>query len=332
MADWSGDVTMRRLHTLILLFAALTSLPLAAQKKPVIDRARLEPYFRHLFVWPQPIQVAISDPEPAPMPGYWSIKVTGSQGEGHLTETFFISQDGKTIIRGQAFDSTKNPFKNELDKLRTEFQPAMGTAGAPVVIVEFSDFECQYCREEAKTLRANLLKEYPKDVRLYFLSFPLEQIHPWAKSAAMIGRCIFHQNAEVFWDYHDWIFEHQAEITSDNLKTKAMEFAATKGIDAEQLRKCIDTNATAAEVQQSIAEGQALEVQSTPTLFVNGRRLAGAMPWPDLKRVIDFEIDYQKVAKNAGENCGCDLRLPTPGFTQSGTAPMVPGSAGAKKK
>lgn len=333
MAHWTGDVNMKRIVAVVCLFASLLAAQKTPAKKPVagppvLDRPRLEAYFRHLFVWPQPIQIAIADPTPAPMPGYWLIKVTGSQGQGSITENFFLSQDQKNIIRGQVFDANENPFKPELDKIRTEFQPATGTSGAPVVLVEFSDFECQYCREEAKVLRDNLLKEYPKDVRLYFMAFPLEQIHPWARAAASMGRCIFHQQAGAFWDYHDWIFEHQAEITPENLKSKVLEFAKTKGIDVDQLSKCVENKATDEEVNQTIAMGKALEVQSTPTIFINGRRLAGAMAWPDLKRVIDYEIDYQKVAKNAGENCGCDLRLPTVGFGQSGTMPAAPEPSG----
>jgi protein-disulfide isomerase len=311
------------LRKLILILAAATALvaqtapktnktSLAADK-PQIDKVKLEAYIRHLFVWPPPIEIAIGDPEPGPMPGFYEVKIRGSQGNAFQEETFYVSKDGQKIIRGTVFDIAQNPFKPELAKLKTEFQPSIGTPGAPVVLVEFSDFECPFCREQAKMLRANLLTAYPKEVRLYYLDFPLETLHPWAKAAAMMGRCIFHQNPGAFWDYHDWIFEHQEEITPDNLKDKVLEFAAGKGIDAAQLSKCIDSKATEEEVDRTKAEGRDLEVNSTPTLFVNGRRMGGALQWPDLKRVIDFEIEYQKTAKNAGEDCGCSVQLPMPG-------------------
>ena len=96
----------------------------------------------------------------------------------------------------------------------------------------------------------------------------------------MMGRCIFHQNAQAFWDYHDWIFEHQEEIKPDNLKDKVLEFATGKGIDAAQLSKCIDSRATEEEVDKTRGEGKALEVNSTPTLFVNGRRMVGTLHGP----------------------------------------------------
>ena len=89
-----------------------------------------------------------------------------------------------------------------------------------MVLVVFSDFECPNCKEEAKTLRERLPAAYPKDVRLYFKDFPLEQIHPWAKAAAMAGQCVFRENPAGFWQFHDWIYEHQAEITPDRAVTR----------------------------------------------------------------------------------------------------------------
>ncbi len=98
------------------------------------------------------------------------------------------------ILQGQVFDIATNPFKKDLDKLKTAFEPSMGTPGADVVMVEFSDFECPYCKEEAAMLRQNLLSAYPKQVRLYFKTFPIESLHPWAKAAAIAAKCVFRQS------------------------------------------------------------------------------------------------------------------------------------------
>src|SRR3984885_2374416 len=308
------------LRRLTIILSAATALlgqsapkKASAPEKTAIDKAKVEAYIRHLFVWPSAIDVTVSDPKPGPMPGFYEVEVRGSQGTASQEETFYISKDGQKIIRGNVFDIGQNPFKEDLDKLKTEYQPSIGTPGAPVVLVEFSDFECPFCRQQAKMLREELLKAYPKEVRLYYLDYPLESLHPWAKSAAMMGRCIFHQNASAFWDYHDWIFDHQEEMTPENLKDKVVEFAKGKGIDADQFSKCVDSGATEEEVNKTKAEGKDLDVNSTPTLFVNGRRMVGTLQWPDLQRVIDYEVGYQKTAKNAGEDCGCSVQLPTPG-------------------
>jgi len=297
-----------------------TPQPKGGPQPSALSKPALEAYLRHLFVWGDTIQVRIDDPKPGPMPGYYEVGIHGTSGNQMQDETFYVSFDGKKIIRGSVYDISQNPFRNELDKIKTDLQPSFGTPGAPVVIAEFSDFECPYCRELAKTLRENLVKTYPKEARVYFFDFPLEQIHPWAKPAAIAGRCVFRQSASAYQDYSDWIFENQKDITAENLKAKVLDFAKTKPTDlkADELTSCIDTRATEAEVNKTIALGQSLGVNQTPTLFINGRRLPGASPWEQLKYVIDYEIGYQKTAKNAGEDCGCDVSLPTFGAEKAG--------------
>ncbi|HLK47289.1 MAG TPA: thioredoxin domain-containing protein [Bryobacteraceae bacterium] len=295
----------------LALFAAET----APVKKSALDKATLEAYVRHVFVWNAQVKVEIGDPKPSELPGFSKVAVHATQGQASADETLYVSKDGQKIIRGSVFDVAQNPFKPELDKLHTDLQPSMGTPGAPVVIVEFSDFQCPYCKEEAKALRANLLATYPKEVRLYFKDLPLAQIHPWAMPAAIAGRCIFRQNPGAFWDYHDWIYEAQTDVTAENLKSKVLEYVKGKQIDPLQLEHCMDGKEMQAEIDKSIAEAKALGVGGTPTLFVNGRLLTGASAqWASLRAVIDYEIEYQKTAKNAGEDCGCELKLSTPGL------------------
>ena len=305
----------RNIALSILAASALLAAETTPAKKSALDKATLEAYVRHVFVWNSQIKVEIGNPKPAPMPGFSEIEVHASQGAASADETLYVSKDGQKIIRGSVFDVAQNPFKPQLDKLHSEFQPSMGTPGAPVVIVLFSDFQCPYCKEEAKALRSNLLSTYPKEVRLYFKDMPLSQIHPWAMPAAIAGRCIFKQNPAAFWDFHDWIYEAQADVTPENLKSKILEFVKGRQIDALQLEHCVDAKATEPEIEKSIAEAKSLGVGGTPTLFVNGRLLTGqAATWANLRQVIDYEIEYQKTAKNAGEDCGCEVKLSTPGL------------------
>jgi protein-disulfide isomerase len=287
----------------------------AAPVKSALDKSTFEEYVRHLYVWGRNVSVKVSDPKPSQqLAGFEDVQVHAQAGEAMQDETFLVSKDGRKIVRAMVFDIAQNPFKADLDKLKTQFQPSMGTPGAPVVIVVFTDFECPFCKEEAKMLRQNLLSAYPKQVRLYFKDFPLVQIHPWAKTAAIAGRCVFRQNPGAFWDYHDWVYEHQAEIKPENFKDKLLEFAKgkEKEIDVLQLSSCLDTKATEAEVDRSSQEAREVNVRSTPTMFVNGRRLEGQVPWPSLREIIDYEIEYQRTAKNAGEDCGCEVKIPSP--------------------
>ena len=309
----------------LTLAAFLLAAPVSAQdqKKSALDKAVMEAYVRHLFVMNTDVKVQVSDPKPSQLPDFVDVVVHASKGEASADFPFLVSKDGSKILQATIYDINSNPFKAELDKLKTEFQPSLGTPGAPVVIVMFSDFECPYCKTEAAMLRQNLLSAYPTQVRLYFKDFPIESLHPWAKPAAMAGRCVFRQNPSSFWTYFDWIYAHQADITAQNLKDKVMEWAkGDKDIDVLQLGQCMDTKATEAEVDKNLAEGRALEVNATPTLFVNGRRIAQSIEWPNLRGIIDYEIEYQKTAKNAGEDCGCDLKLSTPGLPQTVPPPF----------
>jgi protein-disulfide isomerase len=319
-------------RTLFLCTTGVLMLSLAGfgqnAKKSALDKPTMEAYVRHLYVMdPAKIKVVVEDPKPSTqLPGFYDVIVRASAGNQSYNLPFLVSKDGSKILQGNVFDANSNPFKKDLDKLKTAFEPSFGTPGAPVVLVEFSDFECPYCRQEAKMLRDNLLSAYPKQVRLYFKTFPLETLHPWAKAAAIAARCVYKQQPAAFWTYHDWIFEHQQEITPENLKDKVMGWAKEqKDIDSLQLGQCIDTKATLAEVNEDEAEAKNLSIDGTPTLFVNGRRIAQTIDWPNLRSIIDYEIEYQKTAKNAGEDCGCELKLDVPGMaTQPKSLPLTP--------
>jgi protein-disulfide isomerase len=310
---------MSRSSFLTLAAALWLAAPVSAQnqKKSALDKAVMEAYVRHLFVMNSEIAVKVSDPKPSELPGFFDVVVHASKGDAAQDFPFLVSKDGSKILQAAVYDVNSNPFKPDLDKLKTEFQPSYGTPGASVVLVAFSDFECPVCKTEATMLRQNLPTAYPTQVRLYFKDRPIESLHPWAKPAAIAGRCVFRQNPSSFWSYHDWIYAHQADITAPNLKDKVMEWAkGDKDIDGLQFGQCMDTKATEAEVDKNLAEALALDVTGTPTLFVNGRRIPQEIDWPNLRTIIDYEIEYQKTAKNAGEDCGCELKLDTPGLPQ----------------
>jgi protein-disulfide isomerase len=298
-------------RTVVLALAAVGLAAQDAPKKSAFDKPTLEAYLRHLNLWGQQVVVEIQDPVPsAMMPGFQDVKVRASLGERSIQATYLVSADGRKFLQANVYDIEWNPFREDLAKLDTKNSPSMGTPGASAVIVLFSDFQCSYCREEAIMLRENLLKTYPTQARLYFKDFPLEPIHPWARAGAEAGRCVFRSQPVKFWDFHDWIFDKQAEITVENLREKVLEWAASKDLDTLQLSQCMETRSTSPEVQASVDLAKDLRVGSTPTLFLNGRRIPGKTEWAQLKELIDIELEYQKTAKNAGEDCGCDLTLP----------------------
>ena len=164
---------------------------------------------------------------------------------------------------------------------------------APVSLVVFSDFQCSFCKEEAKLLRQNVATGTPTPYALR------SRIFRWSRftrgpSGGHRRTLRVPSEAPLFWDYHDWIFENQGEITGENLKDKFTEWAKTKPLEPIQLAACIDNKTTEPEVARNQTEGKALAINSTPTLFINGRRLVGGVPWQQMKPILDHEMEYAK--------------------------------------
>ena len=161
--------------------------------------------------------------------------------------------------------------------------PSIGNAKAPVTLIEFSDFQCPFCLRVAPTLK-QIRATYGDKVRVVWKDFPLTQIHPQAFKAGEAGHCAAEQGK--FWEYHDQLFGNQQALQPDDLK----KYAAGVGIDAEKFNACLDTSKHAEFVRGGVAQGTRLGVNSTPTVFVNGRRVSGAQPYEVFAALIDEEL------------------------------------------
>jgi protein-disulfide isomerase len=186
----------------------------------------------------------------------------------------------------------QTPDSNPVN-LDLENQPSFGPANAPVTIVEFGDLECPSCRAEAPILRQLLPGLYPGKLRIVFKDYPLESIHPWARAASITARCVFRQNHDAFWKFYDWDYDNQDDITPENQKSKALDWAASNGINKAELERCIDSKATDSEVSRNVAEGKSAGVTGTPTVFVNGRKSASSRI-PALQEMIDAVLGKKK--------------------------------------
>jgi len=257
-----------------------------------LNKAELEAYLRYVDLYRVPVTYKIDDPKPSKdVPGFSEVQVHLTFEGGSKDELYYVSRDGQTFIQGEVYKLNRNPFQSNLEKLALADAPNFGPAKAPVTIVEFGDLQCPDCRMEAPVLRHNVPEKFADKVRVYFKDFPLESIHPWARAAAIAGRCVYHQSADAFWKFYDWMYENQPEIDPDNLKSKITGWAGQNNLDALQLGRCLDTKSTEPEVNRSIAEGRALELRGTPTLFINGRKIGG-LQWPDLELLINTELQH----------------------------------------
>ena len=158
-----------------------------------------------------------------------------------------------------------------------------GPEDAPVVIVEFSDFECPYCGRATATLAA-LMDRYPERIRFVYKDFPLPN-HPNAFKAAEAGHCAHEQG--MFWELHDRLFAMQDALDVESLKTYADEL----GLDTGAFNACLDEGRHAQSVDRDMAAGRSYGATSTPTLFINGRPVLGALPLDVFDRIVREELD-----------------------------------------
>jgi protein-disulfide isomerase len=279
-----------RIVSILLLF--VSSLAWAATGKGALDKTTLEKYLRHVELFRGDVTFKIDDPQPSKyLQGFSEVLVHLIFNNVEKVELFYVSADGQTIVRGDVFNLGKSPFQSNLDQLTLTDQPSFGPADAPVTIVEFGDFECPDCKMEAPVLRHDLVDAFGGKVRVYFKNYPLESVHPWARAAAITGRCVYQQGQPAFWKFYDWIYENQDQINGDNLNAKVQAWGGENGVDTLKLGRCVDTKATEPEMNRSIAEGHVLGIGGTPTLFINGRKIGGLM-WPDLQLVLNKELEF----------------------------------------
>jgi protein-disulfide isomerase len=156
-----------------------------------------------------------------------------------------------------------------------------GHDSASVVLTEFSDFQCPYCRE-AQTVLHRILDEYPDQVRLEFRHLPLE-IHPFAFRAAEATYCA--GKKAKFWEYHDALFALD-KIENDTFKA----IANNLGIDPSEFERCLSSDQARAAIQTDTQEAARLGINSTPTLLINGRQFRGSIDFEELKSRIEQEI------------------------------------------
>jgi protein-disulfide isomerase len=286
-------MVLRNCMLAVALAAAMTchSSEGASPAQPKIDKAKLEAFIRYTEGYTPLVQIAVDDPTPSAFASFFRVVVHLSMGkEQRIEKVYFVSADGRQFVNGTLWDLNESPYLDTLLHLPTN-GPSLGPANAKVTMVVFSDFQCPYCREFARTMRNELPKKYPNDVRVIFKDFPIESIHKWAFAAAEASHCIGDNNPAAFWAFHDWIFEHQGEITEANVREKAVAFAATQGLNASQVSACMDNHAKADEVRASAKAGEGLGIQQTPTFFLNGRLIGGALPWKNLDPIIQLELN-----------------------------------------
>ncbi len=275
-----------------------------------VDKVALEQFIRYTEGYTPMVKITIDDPVSTPFKGFERLPVHLGLGQQTLVKQYYVAENGQ-IVNGTLWNTSESPFAENLQRLPHD-GPSFGPDDPKVTMVVFSDFQCPYCRKFAHTMRDVIARKYPNDVRVEFEDYPIESIHKWAEQASEAGRCIGDGKAPAFWAFHDWIFEHQGEITADNLQEKAGDFAKTQELDETKVRACIASHSMAPKVKAALKAGQELEVQQTPTCFINGRLVSGALEPDNLDAIIQLELNRPPQVPGPGRGKGPEAKMLKP--------------------
>jgi protein-disulfide isomerase len=259
---------------------------------PAALNRRIETMVRTQFSVPPDYSVALGERKPSPVTGYQTLPITiGRAGKSSVVD-FLISTDNKTLARLETFDLAKDPAFS----IDIAGRPVRGNPAAKVTVINFDDLECPFCARMHQSLFPDTLNRYKDQVRFVYKDDPLTELHPWAMHAAVDANCLAAQSGAVYWTYVDYLHSHGGEITGeDRNETKsfaaldriARDEATVAKLDAPKLDACL-AKQDETQILASRKEADALGIDGTPAVFVEGERVnGGAVPEDQLWLVID---------------------------------------------
>jgi len=284
-----------RIRDIMSTWRSAQVLAAADSAKPatsVTNDAKLKAALQKRLLVPNLADMSVGPPSPAPLAGITQRTITVNTGEGQKFQVeLFTDSSGDRGILAQRFApfSIADPWERaDLKLLHLNDRPTLGTSDAPVMIVEFADFECPYCAKAFNEIETLVNTTYKGHVRLVWKAFPL-QGHTWAEQAAIAAECVRQQNPQAFWTVAGDFYRDQNEITPQNLRDHIYGYANSMGIDAKALNACILGSTAEGRVDQDKKDGAAVHVMSTPTFLVNGVPVVGLPS----SNVFDFVITSQ---------------------------------------
>jgi len=263
----------------------------------------IERQVRSHYSLPPDVKVTVGSLQSSEFPNYDALTVTFSSATKKQDFDFLLSHDHKTLMRVTKMNLTSDPYADIMKKIDVAGRPTRGNKDAKVTVVNYDDFECPFCSRMHNTLFPAIFKEYSDRVLFIYKDYPLEEIHPWAVHAAVNANCLAAQNNDAYWDYADYLHSHQdvikAENGRDGQNSELDKLAAGQGqkhnLDGTKLQACIKAQDDKA-VRASMKEGDAVGVEATPTMFINGQKLDGALPPDEVRKALDDALKQAGVA------------------------------------
>jgi len=305
-------VTLIRRSFLLLLVVCLGCV--AQTASPDLAK-KIERQVRSYYKIPPEAHILVGVPSASSdFPNYDSVVVTVDSGERKQDLKFVLSKDGSLLVRTIKFDLNKDPYAETMSKIDVNGRPTRGAKASKVVVVNFDDFECPFCARMHQTLFPEILKEYGDRVTFIYKDYPLVEIHPWATHAAVDANCLAAQSPDAYWDFADYIHANQHDVSDE--KTPQARLAALDkltllqgqkhNLDVVKLQSCIKAQDESA-VKASTKEGDLIGVEATPTLFVSGEKIDGAVSIGELRAALDRALK--------------DANLPVPEHAAAAPAP-----------
>jgi protein-disulfide isomerase len=293
-----STLLLKRLGAIsLLLCLACAAQNTAPAVSPAVGE-RVQRQVRAYFNIPPDVTITLGTPAPSEFPNYELLPVTMSrQGKTQKAE-FLLSTDGKTLIRFTKLDLTKDIYADTMSKITLGDRPVRGNPNAKVTVVNFDDFECPFCARMHSTLMSEILPQYGDKIKIVYKDYPLIPIHPWAQHAANDANCLAKESAPGYWQLADYLHANQRSISGSQQNTTAsfaeldrltLDFGKKNGADETRLQACVKAQSDAV-TKASIAEGDSVGVSATPTVFINGERLEGALDADELLVALNQQL------------------------------------------
>jgi protein-disulfide isomerase len=240
------------------------------------------------------VNISLGTLKPSEFANYDALSIHMA-GDGKTADyDFLLSRDGKTLIRMVKLDLSTDPYLEKMKKMDLSGRSVRGDKNAKVTVVNYDDFECPFCSRMHQTLFPQILKEYGDRVAFIYKDYPLTEIHPWAMRAAVDANCLAAQNGDAFWDFADYIHANQKQVSAEKgiegqyaaLDRLTNEQGQKHNLDQAKLQACIKAQ-NEDSVKASMHEADGLGVQATPTIFVNGQELDGAVSLEEMRATLD---------------------------------------------
>lgn len=309
-----------RRSILVLVLVCLGCSAQSAQSVPPEQSQRIERQVRTYYNIPANVNISLGTLKPSEFPNYDALSIHMA-GDGKTADyDFLLSRDGKTLIRMVKLDLSTDPYLEKMKKMDLSGRSVRGDKNAKVTVVNYDDFECPFCSRMHQTLFPQILKEYGDRVAFIYKDYPLTEIHPWAMHAAVDANCLAAQNGDAFWDFADFIHANQKQVSAEKgiegqyaaLDRLTNEQGQRHNLDQAKLQACIKAQ-NEDSIKASMHEADGLGVQATPTIFVNGQELEGAVSLEEMRATLDRALSQAGVPAPSHSSAAASTETQPPG-------------------